>query len=331
MKSGPARFDFYIDQLQQLLLKASAEKNPALWLYSNNARTPIFMLEGLSKLYACLHNEKRFAKIKEQFKLMEDTLGAIDYYDCFAKEFIKDEKIPAEVANYMQAQAREKTQRLNDILIENKWMGDKPVRIKKICEKLSGADWMQPKEEVKAILNFYLTSIEEIKRFASSTGYHFTELEAQVHALRRKLRWLSIYTTALQGLIQLTDSNIKDEKLSKYLLPEIINSPFNKLPDVADNEYLLLFEKNYFLALSWIIAALGKLKDNGLRIMAIAEALQQTSGIDQNEAMQQACRLLNEEDGAISKILSQASQISRQFFEEAILDKLIHATVSVKK
>ncbi|MBS1758205.1 MAG: hypothetical protein JSU03_13100, partial [Bacteroidetes bacterium] len=87
MKHGRERFEFYLVKLEALFAQAIADKNPALWLYNNNARTPLFMLEGLAKLYAGIHNKKKFLKIKEHFKLLEDTLGAIDYYDGFAKEF----------------------------------------------------------------------------------------------------------------------------------------------------------------------------------------------------------------------------------------------------
>ena len=116
MKKGPARFVYFLNKLQVLLDNAAKQKNPALWLYSNDARTPLFMLEGLAKLYTQVHNKKKFTKLKEQFKLLEDGLGAIDYYDSFAKEFVKNKKIPAALTNYIQAQSREKVQSLNEIL-----------------------------------------------------------------------------------------------------------------------------------------------------------------------------------------------------------------------
>ena len=65
MKIGIERFEFYLVKLEELLKQAIREKNPGLWLYINDTRTTIFMLEGLAKLYAGLHNKKRFIKIKE--------------------------------------------------------------------------------------------------------------------------------------------------------------------------------------------------------------------------------------------------------------------------
>ena len=121
--NGIMRFEFYLSELEQMMAHASKDINPALWLYLNKARTNLFMLEGLSRVYEGLHNSKRFNKIKEHFKALEDTLGAIDYYDSFAKEFAVNPLIPAFITDYMQGQAREKIQRLNDLLKEKNWLG----------------------------------------------------------------------------------------------------------------------------------------------------------------------------------------------------------------
>ncbi|MEO5942273.1 MAG: hypothetical protein ABIP30_02090, partial [Ferruginibacter sp.] len=256
MKNGRERFEFYLVKLEALLAQAAADKNPALWLYNNNARTPLFMLEGLAKLYAGIHNKKKFQNIKAHFKLLEDTIGAIDYYDGFAKEFVKNTTIPSSITSYLQAQTREKIESLNDILTAEKWLGDKANRIKKIRKKLDKADWLKPEDEVKGIENFYKESIEEIKVLVLTANKGFTQIEAEVHKFRRELRWLSIYPQALQGAIQLTDSHLNDESIQTYLTPEIVNSPFNKMPDAGVNNVFLLLEKNYFLALSWMIAEL---------------------------------------------------------------------------
>ena len=67
MKNGLKRFIFYTDQITILLKQARVESNPALWLFTNNGRTPFFMLEGLSKIYASMHNAGRFGKNKRTF------------------------------------------------------------------------------------------------------------------------------------------------------------------------------------------------------------------------------------------------------------------------
>lgn len=329
MKNGLDRFEYYLVKLEELLLQSSKEKNAGLFLYSNDARTTIFMLEGLSKLYAGLHNKKRFLKIKEDCKLLEDAMGAIDYYDSFAKKFINNPLIPPEITDYVQGQAREKIQRLNDLLIQRSWTGENADRMKKFRKKLKSTDWLKDDKEVKAIAGFYKESIKEIKKLFGETNNAFSDIESQVHELRRKLRWLSIYPRALQGVIQLTENNIQDDKVLKYLTPEIVNSPFNKMPEAGINRYFLMLEKNYFLSLSFMIASLGKLKDNGLRIVAITEAIQQVKGTDHDTSLAKTYEIMGSQHPGLSTILSDASALCRTYFEEKNLEKLLSGIASV--
>ncbi len=321
--NGYDRFGFYLQQWERLLMQSSQNLNPALWLYNNNARTPLFMLEGLSKLYAGLHNKKKFTKLKEQFKLLEDALGAIDYYDNVSRELAQYPSIPAAVIDYLQAETREKVQHLNEIIQEKKWQGNNAPRLLKIRGKLDEANWLEPDKEIKAIEVFYKEAIESIGREWIKTGLHFTELESQLHELRRELRWLSIYPQALQGAVQLHDNGIIDFDTDKYLSPEIINSPFNKMPDRGNNRVLLLLEQKYFLSLSWLIAKLGTLKDKGLRVMAVSESLQQTENLSSQQSMTRACNLLGNDPKIIERILEDASQVCRLFFHEKNLQKLV--------
>ncbi len=311
MKHGIARFDFYLSPLEKLLTDAAGQPDPGLWLYQNNARTPLFMLEGLARLYSGIHNKNRFFKIEGHFKLLEDALGAVDYYDGFVKQFSPDAAVPAEITKKVQAKAAEKTRQLNDLLRNKHWIGEDADRISKIRGKLNDADWLDEKSEVQAIERLYRESIGKINAFADKYRSGFTELETQVHELRRKLRWLSIYPQALQGCIQLTETPASDADLAKYLTPEIVNSPFNKMPAAGANAWVLMFNRDYFLALSWMIAELGNIKDEGLRFVVL------------NEAGAGSKAKSPDESGTLAK----ATAICRTYFAEGNLDKLLSGVV----
>lgn len=311
MKNGPARFEYYISKLELLMVEAGKQPDPALCLYQNNARTPIFMLEGLAKLYGGIHNKKRFEKIGGHFKLLEDGLGAIDYYDSFAKQFTTDKKVAAATTKHVQEKCRERSEVFNRLLEKKHWIGKDANRIQKIRKELKSVDWLGEKDEVKRIESYYRKSIGKIKAFAISYNKGFTELETQVHELRRKLRWMSIYPQALQGCVQLTETSSNDANVAKYLTPEIVNSPFNRMPLVGENSYVLVLNRDYFYALSWMISELGKLKDEGLRIVVLDEVGRRAkTGLSTNAA-----------------ILSRASSICQTYFAEGNLDKLINGIV----
>ncbi len=322
MKNGFTRFDYFLQQLEDLLHQASSQTNPALWLYSNDARTPLFMLEALSRLYAGMHNKKKFKNLLSHFKALEDALGKIDFYDSYAKDFAQQPAIPQMIREYMRAQAREQLQHLNDLLQQENWVGEDADRLQKIRRKLRDAEWLRPKEEVKAVSAFYEEAIDGIIENYSNAPHPFTEMEDQVHELRRDLRWLSIYPQALRGLIQLTETGLPGTSLQKYLVREIVESKYNVMPDPGDNKWFVLMDKNHFYALSWMIAETGKIKDQGLQVYAIAEALQQTEGLSAEEAFQRALQTLAWQPDAEHQLLQHASDITKAFMDEHNLQQL---------
>ena len=191
--------------------------------------------------------------------------------------------------------------------------------------------WQNPKDELKGIFEFYKKSIKELKEFMQAAGPEFTGIESQVHEIRRDLRWISIYPQALQGVIQLKDSAISPAHIEKYLTPEIVNSPFNKMPPPGINTQFLLLEKKYFLALSWVIAELGNLKDSGLKVLVVAEAFQQTEGIKHEAALQKTYHTLGLADNILDDILVKASAICNNYFNEKNADNLIYGVTSSLK
>ncbi|MEO6548320.1 MAG: hypothetical protein ABIN94_09985 [Ferruginibacter sp.] len=322
MKQGLSRFEFFFNRLKPILDTAGRQKNPALWLYRNDARTPLFMLEALAKLYAGLHNRKKFTKVKEHFKILEDALGAVDYYDIMAKTLVTNKKIPANIIDYLQAQSREKIQSLNEILVENEWLTP-GRRVNKLLGKLAKADWLTEKDEANEIKDFYGEAIYDIVAFAQEKDYKFVNIETEVHELRRKMRWLSIYAQALRGAIQLQKTATTPKYLTKYLSKDIVGSSYNTLPPSGELSWLLYVDQNHFYALSWMIAELGSLKDMGLQIIAIKEALQQTSSLSDEKAFAKTYQLLGSTHANIQQILDKAGSLCKMYFKEQNLEHLV--------
>ena len=322
MKKGLTRFEFFFNQLQELLSTANRQRNPGLWLYRNNARTPLFMLEALAKLYGELHNKKRFTRIQEHFKLLEDTIGDIDYYDAIAKDLTTNKKVPATIITYLQAETREKIQSLNEILLEKGWLKPDNNRLVKMHKKLATADWLDEKEEMNSIKEFYGNAIYEIIEFSRQKNFHFAHMEDDVHEMRRKLRWLSIYPQALLGCIQLERNMPVGKHLKKYATKDITQSPFNKMPP-GDCRFTLVLDQSNYFALSWMIAELGRLKDEGLHVIAVKEALQIGVKLDDNIAFKEAYKILGKKQVPVATLLREAENICKTFFSEHGLENLV--------
>lgn len=323
MKPGPGRFDTYLSKLEEIFLESSKTDNPANYLFENNARTVLFMLEGLSKIYAGLHNKKRFSKLGYRFKVLEDLLGEMDYYHAFALDFKQDPGMPANIREYLEKRKHEAANELNIVLLKAKWINHDPLRFKKIRNKLKEADWMNASNEVAAMHEFYKNETIAVHAFYSSTGNEFHDIEFQVHSLRRKLRWLSIYPQAMQGGIQLSEPSAATGMPSKYMTPEIVNSPFNQLPSAQPGQPVLILNREGFIALSWMISELGKLKDRGLRVIATTEAVQGSEFVVDNIAVHRAFELNHMSDTGLQDIMAKAKMICAEYFGEGNPEALI--------
>ncbi|MEO6904827.1 MAG: hypothetical protein ABI148_00565 [Ginsengibacter sp.] len=319
---GKARFVNYLDKIQAILDKAEFSENPALVVYQEDMRTPLFMLEGLSRLYKKINNHKKLKKLNVLFKYVEDLLGVIDFYDGFHKEFVNEKKIPGLITNYLNEKKDEKLEDLNDYLKEEKWIGKHKKRISKILKDLDEVKWLDEKNDTIAILDVYHDDIKKVIKKYKRKNLEFCDIENDVHEFRRELRWLSIYPQALHGLMQLKSNAEQPEFLKKYLTPEIMNSPFNVMPDGSALPYHIILNDGYFYALSWMIAQLGKLKDNGLKITILQESIAAVYKTHEN-VEQLIYSICDQNQQTLPQILEQSQKIATTFFSEEILQNII--------
>ena len=316
MKQGKSRFDCQLNKIETLRIQAVKQENPAEWLFLNDIRTPLFMLEALSKMYANWHNKKIFEKLNEIFKTLEDTLGAIDYYAAFEKEFADNAEIPTAVKSFLTERKKEQIEKLYRLLKEDGWFSGK--RLRKINDKLAEVDWLNEADEHELLKTFYQKEIKKIVKFSLKTQFIFDNVEEDVHELRRRLRWLSIYPQAMQGAIKLAPLDPLSKHLEKYLTPDIVNSPYNKFPTSDTQSLFLILDESYFYALSWMIKELGKIKDQGLKINVLQEAFAKDES-----PLETAYKILGNEYPSIETLLETASRIVKQYFEEDNLNHII--------
>lgn len=319
---GQYRFNHFLTKIEEILTGASNMGDPARFIYSKDMRTPLFMLEALSRLYENIYADKELKKINKDFKDLEDFIGQIDYYDGFYKEFKNDKKIPGRVATYVKKQAEKKIKEFNKHLKKKEWTSNNKKRLKKIYEKLDSIEWFEPKKDTIEVLKVYQNDIKKIIKKYKKSKKEFTDIEKDVHELRRELRWLSIYPQALIGLMQFAPGIGPEDFLKEYLTPSVLNSPYSKMPDGSAFEKHILINQNYYYALSWMIAELGKLKDKGLKIELIKESISEVYKAKQN-IDELAYSFCDEHQPTLKKILVKSRKISNSFFEIGVLSNII--------
>lgn len=263
----------FIDSLQelsQIALSPSCKKNPSAFFYKNAARNILFRLEGLARICRKVYDKKQFNNLYQTFKTLEDGLGSIDYYDAFSKEF-KDSKLPKSFTNYFDKNIVTESNKLNSLIREMAVCSEEFFNT--INEHLTKTKWLDATDERKKIIKFLMRQIEKIEEDFNSGKLNFTDVETGIHETRRRVRWISIYASVLNGLVQLKHRTTADSTLKVYLTKEVVSSPYNKFPKVPKGIKPVYIYADHFYALSWLINELGKIKDNALKHEAANNAL----------------------------------------------------------
>ncbi len=322
-RSGLSAIEFHLDQISDLIRKANLVKNQAHFLYKNNLRTPLFMLEAIFRVYREVYKGYGYKKMYTRVKEVEDAVGRLDYYYYYANEMAAN-KSKARVRKYLLEKAKRMEDELKEILSNEGWLDGEVI--KKFRRKLTKTDWKAQEDEAAEIRGFYIKAIGSMPKSSRSKEIIFRDMERDVHELRRDLRWLSIYPHAFQGLFQMNPEKSKPAgNLLRYRTKEIIGSPFVELPRRFDYPVNIWLNKYNFLALSWIIAEIGSLKDNGLRLEIVGEAMEKTGKSTGKNREQAVIRFVGRKQDNTKTILKKAADAYRQFLHDRVLDSLVAA------
>jgi len=317
--------DAYLKQLTVIELKfrnAQTQSNPALWLFDNDLRTPLFMLEGLSRIHRETISFKKFEKLYQTFKIIEDGLGEIDYYQSFKNYAIKHKLDPLYI-QYFDGEYQVALDKFVNILQKENWFDKKGkvgyLKFYKLKNQLSKIKWPSVQKNNKNLAEFFSRKLSKLNNQYRDGKYNFKDLENGVHEFRRRIRWYSIYAHALNGSICLKNNKSIPKSFQKYATAKIIASPFNKLQN--DHRIKPLFIDNYlFYALSHVIGRLGKIKDKGQTVEAFEHAAKEMKLLPKNSSHKYIKNLLKDDFIEASEITKQAKQLCNQVIKE---DKLL--------
>jgi hypothetical protein len=261
----------YCKQLIELFKKAQSTKNPSLYLYKINVRTPLFMSESLTRILLSLSANPNFEKWYKEFKKLEDRMGEIDYYDAALKQFSKNKLIEKESLAYLLKKKNKLVDKLNKKLIEKEFY--LPLFNQVLLAKELNLNDKLIIREIRKHINHELENISE---FFSQFHESFDNMELQVHELRRKLRWISIYAQSLNGIVVLKSVKGKCDWEKEFITPAERTSPYNNLVVVKNLKDYIYFNNKAFYALSNIIKRLGEIKDVGLNILLLEKCIRKT-------------------------------------------------------
>lgn len=303
-------------ELNDLLKKTQGDPKA---VYTAGGRTLFFRLETLARIGAGIGDKDDFERARALFKQAEDQIGAYDFYAAYIPLFNENKNCRMAFLAAFGEQLEKRKISLRDHLIT--WSGKEATETTKAflqhCENIRYEDEDSFKE---AFGKFIIKSLEKIVRDYQEGKYETDDIEAGLHELRRKIRWISLYIQVSQGIVQHQPSQQPDKKFTKYITKETLASPFMKLPVHTSFTQPILLRTETYGALSWMIATLGVYKDEALSMALFAE----------HPDMENCYKSTKPEKQTVADILDNVKTVSHQFFtidripEEIISDIKSH-------
>jgi len=257
------RFIGPINDLQQILTKGRNQKEKGKSLYRNKGRDVLFRLEALCRVYREINDKKFFDTWYKKFKLLEDVLGEMDFNDAMHQEFSKYKELQKHSAKVFLSRFEEEANFLTETIQSGGWQNGSPLA--EFNDGLQKVQWKTDEEDRAA---FGLVMCQELDKLVSKYRegeLDMFRLEEGIHEFRRKLRWVSIYAQAANGLVQLRAEKHIPEEVRKYCTSEVVESPFNVLAKNKAIKNPIYIQSHHFYAMSWMIKKLSVLKDDGFR------------------------------------------------------------------
>lgn len=300
-------YDAHVNHLQKLLSAAKKQKDPAYWLHRQKARRSLFMLESLTLVVAKATNNETSKKWNKLFKKLEDAMGQIDHYDSLVQQFSPNPSIKKEQVDYYREKLDKSLKRFNKKLIKKDFYN---IHL----SEFSNENKLTPSKPLLSKLQKQINSDTQAGAIffrEHTTG--FTDFEKQVHELRRKIRWTSIYGESFGGWIVLNDPGKTYRWEKQFITRDILQSEFSRLPIKKGLRYYMNYNKKVFYATSHVIDRLGKIKDKGLTIEALAKALHKTGAAPPETARTHAAKLLKIRESE-AELLKQAHTLLTKYY-----------------
>lgn len=300
----------HIHQLHDLLKKTKGDPEA---FYTAGGRNIFFRLETLTRIAGGLGDKDDFESARKQFKESEDLLGEYDFYAAYLTAFHDNKNCRLAFLEIFGDQLEESEATLRENL--SRWTENSAIEMVETFYKRCGTIRFDDEPSfTKAFCRFMIKATEKIISDYKEGAYSTTDIEAGLHELRRKLRWISLYIQVARGMVQHQPSQQPQKKFAKYTTKETLASPFMKLPELPSFSQPIILRTETYAALSWMIATLGTSKDQALTLALF----------DHHPTLKSCYELTAPEEHTEKEILKKVNDISQQFFnDDRIADELI--------
>ncbi len=270
-KTAPlARFAPYLKTLKTAIETPATAEEAANNLLGTG-RPASFSLQALFRIYA--DEDARFDEAKDDFKSLEDGIGAYGKWDEIYQAGVT-QKADAATLEKLKKNRDDALVAFTKVLTDKGWRtdGKSPTRIAQTEDFLQNYAWKERNEDRKIVFEHISDELKGVVK----TQYDMKILEEGdgLHELRRDIRWVLIEQLGLNGMITLRDSK---EACPIAAYASLVTSPaaanrYAQLPATAAEPYACKISACLVIAAAKAVDDIGAIKDEAEQSVNIAGA-----------------------------------------------------------
>ena len=228
------------------------------------ARIAAFNLQALGRIYS--DQDKKFKKIRKDFKQLEDTIGAFKMRKEVLEEALESE-VSKKKIKHLTKDKDEAKNNLIKLLVDKSWIATKKSKSKTRIEKyehfIAKYSWGSSEDDQNYVVNHLYKQLQNVQ----DTPFDLTRLEGDnnegLHELRRELRWFLMETKALKGGVQFKkeENNCPIEQYEELVDMPIASSKYGVIPVEEGIVNPCYISQCLYLGVVEAVDKLGNVKD----------------------------------------------------------------------
>lgn len=247
------RFEKPLEDLRSLFKSDDPKKVVDALVKSGRGR--LFALEGLARLYRGQHPEP-IGELKKEAKWLEDRVGRlVDLGEHV--EYAKKVGAKRATIKYLEEERDKYREILAGKLEKKGWVGGEQSLVDRWTNQVRETKWETKEDDRQYVLQQLIDLTQELRK----EEWDIRDLQNGLHDFRRRVRWMTIYLMALDGMAQFDGRPL--ENLTKILKDPVTKSPYANLAKNRREKFPILIPREVFLELIKAIERLGFAKDTG--------------------------------------------------------------------
>ncbi|MBK9323113.1 MAG: hypothetical protein IPM97_09280 [Bdellovibrionaceae bacterium] len=258
-------------------------------MMKEDVRKTFFRLQALTRMLETQESEF-FGEQRSYFKGIEDAIGKLDLSNSLRKE---SELVGSAllINHFGRQQLAAQESLLTTMKASGLWNEPEETIARLKRDFANKGSWAVGSKERQFFIDIISGYAKKLHKSVKENEFDNSDIEKGLHELRRRLRWILIQTTALDGFVQFyNEANLKAAisnwfEVAKAENPDLLMSKFMRI-STPNVEKPILVPLQSFALMTELVSKIGKSKDGAEMQLYFREALDATGAtVEQKNAI----------------------------------------------